>query len=177
MTNLGVYAYWPASFPHDMPSGSDKGTKKTSGHHPACISCHVLVASPSNKPDKGTPRRESRWPRRASLLPTAAAVMTTTTIVSDISDTSAGSGPLGPLIRHWEVTARVHNLDHKAFLSFFLDLFIFWDLFADLARACLGFLERPSRSCEVVRVRSTHGLHNRTAASLDVGGPGPDLTW
>ena len=115
MTNLGVYAYWPASFPHDMPSGSDKGTKKTSGHHPACISCHVLVASPSNKPDKGTPRRESRWPRRASLLPTAAAVMTTTTIVSDISDTSAGSGPLGPLIRHWEVTARVH----KAFLSFF----------------------------------------------------------
>ena len=98
MTNLGVYAYWPASFPHDMPSGSDKGTKKTSGHHPACISCHVLVASPSNKPDKGTPRRESRWPRRASLLPTAAAVMTTTTIVSDISDTSAGSGPLGPLI-------------------------------------------------------------------------------
>ena len=25
----------------------------------------------------------------------------------------------------------------------FLDLFIFLDLFADLARACLGFLERP----------------------------------
>ena len=71
------------------------------------------------------------------------------------------------------MTARVQ----KGFLSFFLDLFDFFDLFADLARACLGFLERPSRSCEVVRVRSTHGLHNRTAASLDVGGPGPDLTW
>ena len=84
--------------------------------------------------------------------------------------------PLGweiPLIRHWEVTARVQ----KAFLSFFWICFDFFDLFADLARACLGFLERPSRSCEVVRVRSTHGLHNRTAASLDVGGPGPDLTW
>ena len=86
-----------------MPSGSDKGTKKTSGHHPAWISCHVLVASPSNKPDKGTPRRESRWPRRASLLPTAAAVTTTTTIVSDISDTSAGSGPLGPLINFYQL--------------------------------------------------------------------------
>ena len=70
------------------------------------------------------------------------------------------------------MTARVQ----KAFLSFFWICFDFFDLFADLARACLGFLERPSRSCEVVRVRSTHVLHNRTAASLDVGGPGPDLT-
>ena len=71
------------------------------------------------------------------------------------------------------MTARVQ----KAFLSFFSICFDFLELFADLARACLGFLERPLRSCEVVRVRSTHGLHNRTAASLDVGGPGPDLTW
>ena len=38
-------------------------------------------------------------------------------------------------------------------LSFvFLDLFDFFDLFTDLARACLGFLEPPSRSYEVVRV-------------------------
>ncbi len=63
------------------------------------------------------------------------------------------------------------------FLDLFTHLFDFFDIFADLARACLGFLERPPRSCEVVQVRSTHGLHNRTAASLDVGGPGPDLTW
>ncbi len=46
----------------------------------------------------------------------------------------------------------------------FLDLFDFFDLFADLARACLGFLERPSRSCEVVRVwiaQSDSGLIRR----------------
>ncbi len=61
------------------------------------------------------------------------------------------------------------------FLDLFTHLFDFFDLFADLARACLGFLERPPRSCEVVRVRSTHGLHKRTAASLDVTWevPGP----
>ncbi len=41
----------------------------------------------------------------------------------------------------------------KGFSFVFLDLFDFFDLFADLARACLGFLERPSRSCEVVGVR------------------------
>ena len=40
----------------------------------------------------------------------------------------------------------------QGFSFVFLDLFIFLDLFADLARACLGFLERPSRSCEFVRV-------------------------
>jgi hypothetical protein len=80
-----------------------------------------------------------------------------------------------------EVTARVQ----KAFLSFFsicLIYFDFSDLFTDLARACLGFLRSPSRSCEVVRVRHRdmirYGSHNRTAASLDVRGPGgPDLTW
>ena len=40
----------------------------------------------------------------------------------------------------------------QGFSFIFLD---FFDLFADLARACLGssFLERLSRSCEVVRVR------------------------
>jgi hypothetical protein len=77
-----------------------------------------------------------------------------------------------------EVTARVQ----KAFLSFFsicLICFDFSDLFTDLARACLGFLRSPSRSCEVVRVRHMirYGSHNRTAASgsLDVRGPGPDL--
>ena len=32
----------------------------------------------------------------------------------------------------------------KGFSFIFLDLFDFFDLFADLARACLGFLERPS---------------------------------
>ena len=75
------------------------------------------------------------------------------------------------IIRHWEVTARVQ----KAFLSFFSSCFDFFDLFADLARACLGFLERPST---LVRGRaSTYGLHNRTAASLDARRPGPDLTW
>ncbi len=37
----------------------------------------------------------------------------------------------------------------QGFSFVFLDLFDFFDLFADLARACLGFLERPSRSCEV----------------------------
>ncbi len=62
------------------------------------------------------------------------------------------------------MTARVQ----KAFLSFFsicLDLFDFFDLFADLARACLGFLERPSRSSEFVRVRSSrYGAHNLTGA-------------
>ncbi len=53
---------------------------------------------------------------------------------------------------------------------------IFFDLFADLARACLGFFN--GASVEVVRGRaSTYGLHNRTAASLDAGRPGPDLTW
>ncbi len=41
----------------------------------------------------------------------------------------------------------------KGFSFVFLDLFDFFDVFVDLARACLGFLERPSRSCEVVRVR------------------------
>jgi hypothetical protein len=66
------------------------------------------------------------------------------------------------VVRHWEVTARVQ----KGFSFVFLDVFLgFFDLFADLARACLGssFLERPSRSCEVVRVRmDTYGSHNRT---------------
>ena len=44
----------------------------------------------------------------------------------------------------------------------------------------LGFL---GASVEVVRGRactyraSTYGLQNRTAASLDVRRPGPDLTW
>ncbi len=38
------------------------------------------------------------------------------------------------------MTARVQ----KAFFFVFLDLFDFFDLFADLAGACLGFLERPS---------------------------------
>ncbi len=41
----------------------------------------------------------------------------------------------------------------KAFSFIFLDLFDFFDLFADLARACLGLVERPLGSCEVVRVR------------------------
>ncbi len=41
----------------------------------------------------------------------------------------------------------------QGFSFVFLDLFDLFDLFADLARASLGFLERPSRSCEVVRVR------------------------
>ena len=41
----------------------------------------------------------------------------------------------------------------KDFSFGFLDLFDLFDLFADLARASLGFLERPSRLCEVVRVR------------------------
>ena len=55
------------------------------------------------------------------------------------------------------------------------DLVDFFDPFADLARACLGFL---GASVEVVRGRaSTYGLHNRTAASLDARRPGPDLTW
>ncbi len=53
----------------------------------------------------------------------------------------------------------------KGFSFVFLDLFDFFDLFADLARACLGFLERPSRSCEVRRA-STYGLHNRTLSGL-----------
>ena len=52
----------------------------------------------------------------------------------------------------------------KGFSFIFLDLFDFFDLFADLARACLGFLERPST---LVRGRaSTYGLHNRTAEDL-----------
>ena len=55
----------------------------------------------------------------------------------EIVDTALGSDGQGP----------------KGFSFIFLDLFDFFDLFADLARACLGFLERPSRSCEVVRVR------------------------
>ena len=147
MTNLGVYAYWPASFPHDMPSGSDKGTKKTSGHHPACISCHVLVASPSNKPDKGTPRRESRWPRRASLLPTAAAVMTITTIVSDISDTSAGSGPLGPLIK---IKAR-----HRA-------------PGPPGVRRCFGEEQRRAQQCSVQHMPTTR--YFATSGSTATGG-------
>ncbi len=72
------------------------------------------------------------------------------------------------------MTARVQ----KAFLSVFssfLDLFDFFDLFADLARACLGFLERPSRSCEVVRVRMDRTIAH-WAAPLDRE-TGPDLTW
>ena len=58
------------------------------------------------------------------------------------------------------MTARVQ----KAFLSVFSICFDFFDLFADLARACLGFLERPSRSCEVVRAwiaQSHSGLVRR----------------
>ncbi len=67
----------------------------------------------------------------------------------------------------------------NGFSFVFLDLFAFFDPFADLARACLGFL---GASVEVVRGRaSTYGLHNRTAcaqaASLDARRPGPDLTW
>ena len=38
------------------------------------------------------------------------------------------------------------------FLDFSGFLFAFSDLLTDLARACLGFLERPSRSCEFVRL-------------------------
>ncbi len=54
-----------------------------------------------------------------------------------IANTALGSDGQGP----------------QGFSFVFLDLFDFFDFFADLARACLGFLERPSRSCEVVRVR------------------------
>ncbi len=56
---------------------------------------------------------------------------------------------------------------------------MFFDLFTELARACLGF----GASVEIVRGRaSAYGSHNRTAALLDsdMGGPaapGPDLTW
>jgi hypothetical protein len=42
----------------------------------------------------------------------------------------------------------------QGFSFVFLDLVDFFYLFADLARACLGSsMERPSRSCEFVRVR------------------------
>ena len=56
----------------------------------------------------------------------------------------------------------------KGFSFGFLDLFDFFDLFADLARACLGFffLERPSRSCEFVRVGMV-----RTIAHSRLRGP------
>jgi hypothetical protein len=76
-------------------------------------------------------------------------------------------------IRHWEVTARVQ----KAFRSFFSICFDFFLNFLLTWRehAWVSWSVRRGTSCEVVRVRSTHGLHNRTAASLDVGGPGPDL--
>jgi hypothetical protein len=51
---------------------------------------------------------------------------------------------------------------------------ILFNLFTDLVRACLGFLEPPSSSC--VRA-SAHGAHNRTAALLLVDretvAPGP----
>ena len=63
----------------------------------------------------------------------------------------------------------------KGFSFIFLDLFDFLYLFADLARACLGFLERPSRSCEVVRVRIDRTIAHR-AAPLDRETV-PDLTW
>ena len=79
------------------------------------------------------------------------------------------------LVRHWEVTALARV--QKAFLSVFSICFDFLIFLLTWREHALGFLERPPRSCEVVQVRSTHGLHNRTAASLDVGGPGPDLTW
>ena len=58
-------------------------------------------------------------------------------------------------MRHWEVTARVH----KAFLSFFSIWLIFFDLFADLARACLGsWSVRRGRasSCEYVWIAQSH---------------------
>ena len=69
----------------------------------------------------------------------------------------------------------------KGFSFVFLDLFNFFQLFADLARACLGFLERPSRcvqrSCEFVRVRKVRTIRDhRTGALLDRE-TGPDLTW
>ena len=65
--------------------------------------------------------------------------------------------PLVIMIRHWEVTARVHT----DFLSFFSILFDFSDLFTDLARACLGLL---GASVELVVRPSTYGAHNRSAA-------------
>ena len=70
-------------------------------------------------------------------------------------------------IRHWEVTARVQ----KAFLSFFsicFDFLNFWLTWREHAWVSWSVRRGRARSCE-------HGLHNRTAASLDVGGPGPDL--
>jgi hypothetical protein len=68
-------------------------------------------------------------------------------------------------IRHWEVTARVQ----KAFLSFFSICFwiclVFFDLFADLARACLGswsVRRGRARSCEYVWIaQSDSGLIRR----------------
>ncbi len=68
----------------------------------------------------------------------------------------------------------------KAFLSVFwiykFDLLIFLLVFSALERACSLLL--GASVPELVRVRaSTHGAPNRTAALLDVRGPGPDLTW
>ena len=79
-------------------------------------------------------------------------------------------GPPGRLIRHWEVTARVH----KTFLSFF------WILF-DFLIFSLAWRERVWASwipVELVVRPSTYGAHNlnRTAALLDRE-TGPDLTW
>ena len=53
-------------------------------------------------------------------------------------------------------------------------LFAFSDLLTDLARACLGFLERPSRSYEFVRVDMVRTIAQRPSV-LDREN-GPDLT-
>ncbi len=63
----------------------------------------------------------------------------------------------------------------KGFSFVFLDLFDFSIFLLTWRELAWVFLERPSRSCEVVvRMDCTSAC---TAASLDVGGPGPDLTW
>ncbi len=54
------------------------------------------------------------------------------------------------LVTHWEVDGS------KDFLRFSGFLFDFSDLFTDLARACWGFLEPTSSSCESVWCAKSH---------------------
>jgi hypothetical protein len=77
------------------------------------------------------------------------------------------------IIRHWEVTARVH----KAFLFGFLDLFdflIFLLTWRELAWVSWSVRRGRARSCEYVWIAQSH---SGRSSSLDARGPGPDLTW
>ena len=84
-----------------------------------------------------------------------------THVAPRVHDTALGSDGQGP----------------QRFSFGFLDLFDFFDLFAELARACWvswSVRRGRARSCEYVWIAQSH---SGRSSSLDARGPGPDLTW